>query len=367
MTQFLDRLSAEVARRVGPLDRIRRSLDAMVRGFTRGRGSRPLDYLSTPDARRAYLALYAVPNAARMLWVIDRIGGGLSPGERALDVGAGTGSSALALAARSAKDSEIVLLDQSEPALEVAAELFSELFPDGPRVTCTRGDLDDESGKKNLPRGPFRIVTAGHVLNELLPRRGRDPGPARDLALTLARRAGTLVITEPAQRIPSRSLSKIRAALLEAGHGPIGPCPHHARCPVLAPKKQDWCVTDVPFERTGIVTEVDELLGLDRRKLTVSWLAATKKAKPRPAGTAEVLSEAMRTKDGPLYYLCTARGRIALAPGQMPNPPFLRGELIRLPKDPRPEGRDRSGAPRIKVNPKWIGRSESGEGSAAPA
>ena len=44
------------------------------------------------------------------------------------------------------------------------------------------------------------VTVAGHVLNELLPKRGRDPGPARDLALKLARRSGTLVILEPAQR-----------------------------------------------------------------------------------------------------------------------------------------------------------------------
>jgi len=352
--ELTERLAVEVQRRVGPPAKIRKALETLHAGFTTDRGRRAPDYQKTTEDCHAYLALSGVTNSVRTEHVLRRHRLGLKAGERGLDVGAGIGVSALALAAHSNPKSEIYLVDQSAPALELAEQLFRSIFPDGPRVVTRRADLTKEA--RALPGGTFAVTVAGHVLNELLPRRGRDPGPARDLALTLARRSGTLVILEPAQRVASRALSRVRGALLEARLGVIGPCPHSDRCPVLAPGAKDWCVVDVPFRRPPVVAAVDDILDLDRRSITVSYLALSKQARDPKGAVMEVLSEPMRSKHGTVIYLCSARGRVALTLPTPPKPTLHRGTRIRLPKSAKPSGKDKSGAPRVRVELEEIER-----------
>jgi ribosomal protein RSM22 (predicted rRNA methylase) len=344
---FMARLAKETGRVAEAAGKLKEPLERLHRGFTTNRGKRAPDYLVTPRDASAYLLLSGLTNAARASFVLRRHQLALSEGERALDVGCGVGITSLALAARSHRDSEIILVDQSEPALELAEKLFAKLFPEGPRVKTRKADLARDV--KALPGGTFAVTLAGHVLNELHPRRGRDPGPARDLAVSLAKRSGTLVITEPAQRVPARALARIRGALLEAKFGILGPCSHSGRCPTLAPGAKDWCVVDVPFARPPIVADVDELLDLDRRRLTVSYLAASRSARDPRGGILEVLSEPMRSKHGTVIYLCGARGRVALTLPTPPRPSLFRGNRIRLPKGAKPSGKDKSGAPRIRV------------------
>ncbi|MEN8149845.1 MAG: small ribosomal subunit Rsm22 family protein [Planctomycetota bacterium] len=344
---FMARLAEQVAGIAGPAAKLKDALEYLHRGFTTGRGRRAPDYLVTPRDAKAYLALSGLTNAARASFVLHRHRLALGEGERALDVGCGVGVTALALAARSHPKSEIVLVDQSEPALELAQKLFAKLFPDGPRVKTRKADLARDA--KALPGGTFAVTMAGHVLNELHPRRGRDPGPARDLAVSLAKRSGTLVITEPAQRVPARALARIRGALLEAKFGILGPCPHSGRCPTLAPGAKDWCVVDVPFQRPPVVADVDGVLDLERTRLTVTYLAVSKSARDPRGGVLEVLSEPMRGKHGTVIYLCGARGRVALTLPTPPKSPLYRGNRIRLPKGAKPSGKDKSGAPRIRV------------------
>jgi hypothetical protein len=354
VSDFLERLAATAERIVGPVEPLKAEIESLHAGFTIRRGRRAPDYQKTGKDCRAYLALAGVTNAARAAHVLSRHGLWLREGERGLDVGAGIGVSALALAARSHPDSEIHLVDRSRPALDLAERLFAELFPEGPKVVTRSSDLTQDD--RALPGGTFRVTLAGHVLNELLPPRGRDPGPARSVALALARRSGTLVILEPAQRVSSRALSRVRGALLESRTGILGPCPHTGRCPVLKVGATDWCVIDVPFSRPKIVAQVDELLNLSRRSLTVSYLAVRKGARDPGRGTHEVLSKPMWTKSGSVIYLCGPRGRIALALPLPPKPPLKRGDRIRLPKGARSEGRDKSGAPRIRLETDAIER-----------
>ena len=350
--RFLSALSRAVARRAAPLERLRAELTALLEGFTGHRGSRPSDYLATGNARAAYLASIGLPNAARAHFVLRRSGAGLRAGEHGLDFGAGPGTSALALAALSDPDSEILLVDKSADALEDARQLFAELFPNGPRVSTLRQDYSAGTGA--LPPGPFRTVIAGHVLNELLPRRGRAPGDALLLAEALAGATGpegTLVLVEPAQRIPSLALSKVRAALIRGGLQPVGPCTHAGPCPVLARGAKDWCVIDVPWKRPAPVEEADRILNTDRRRLAVSYLALSRAARPAGASEVEVLSGLMTVEDGALLYLCSDKGRLVARFPRRPKKPFPRGTRLLLPKNATPDGRDRTGAPLYRLAP----------------
>ena len=77
------------------------------------------------------------------------------------------------------------------------------------------------------------------------------------------------------------------------------------------------------------------------------------------ANMMEVLSEPMRSKHGTVIYLCGARGRVALTLPTPPKPPLYRGNRIRLPKGAKPSGKDKSGAPRIRVGLDGIERVTS--------
>jgi ribosomal protein RSM22 (predicted rRNA methylase) len=351
---FLEALAEEAARRVGPLKALKADLAALHEGFTSARGGRATDYLRSGRMRSAYLASFTVPNAARAWHVLERIGAGLGPGENALDAGAGTGAAALALAALSHPDSEIVLADHSAPALDLAVSLFGVLFPNGPRVTTTLTDV-----RGGLPPGRFKTVLAGHLLNELLPPRGRGLGEAFPLARTLADRTarpGALVFLEPAQRIPSRALSLLRDRLMASGFWPTFPCTHAAGCPVLSPRAKDWCVVDVPFDRPELIVEVDRLLGTKRQRLTVSALALSRTAEKISDRTVEVLSEPMRGEKEILLYLCGKSGRLVVRLPRAPREPLPRGSRLLLPENARPDGRDRTGAPSYRLRPEELVR-----------
>ncbi len=351
---FIQALAEEAARRVGPIKALGKDLTALHEGFTSARGGRAPDYLRSGRMRSAYLASFTVPNAARAYHVLEAAGAGLGPGENALDAGAGTGAAALALAALSHPDSDIVLVDQSAPALELAVGLFRTLFPDGPRVATTLTDV-----REKLPPGPFKTVMAGHLLNELLPRRGHGLGVAFPLARSLAKRTaghGALIFLEPAQRIPARALSTLRDRLIRTGFRPMFPCTHAAGCPVLSPRARDWCVVDVPFDRPQLTAEVDRLLGTRRQKLTVSALALSKTTGRAPDRAVTVISESMRAGNETLLYLCAPSGRLVV---RLPRPPkerLPRGTRLLFPARARPDGRDRSGAPSFRLNPEELVR-----------
>lgn len=346
MKEFLEKLDAAVRKRAGSLRGLRSELDNLHAGFTGQRGRRAPGYLDTADSARAYLASFTLPNAARARLALDRMRGGLKKGESALDVGAGTGAAALALASRSDPDSRIVLLDTSPTVLQEATRLFGALFPRGPRVETRVADLSE-----GLPGESFECIMMGHVLNELLPRRGRGPGDALAAAKDAARRlppSGKLLVLEPAQRVPSRALCQVRQALLGDGLTPLGPCTHAAGCPVIEDKGDAWCVTDVYWKRPPITRTVDQIVGIDRRRLTVSWLGLTRAAAP-PTEKYEVLSRPMHAKKGWILYLCGKEGRIAAIMDTKPAPPPPRGSHVTLPKNARAEGRDRSGSPLVRI------------------
>jgi ribosomal protein RSM22 (predicted rRNA methylase) len=351
---FIETLAALATKRAGRLSGLKRDLELIHEGFTSGRGGRPADYLRSEKARLAYLASIAIPNTARALHVLRASGAELTKGQRALDAGAGTGAAALALASRSHPDSEIVLVDQSEPALELAAELFARLFKKGPRVTTVVADV-----RQDLPPGRFDTVLAGHLLNELLPRRGRAFGDALTVARTLAGRTaekGRLIFLEPAQRIPSRALSGIREKLVSTGLRPIFPCTHAGPCPVLAPRAKDWCVVDVPFKRPPLVVQVDQMLGTNRGRLTLSCLVLSRVPAAVPDRAAEILSEPMKAGEDTLLYLCGPRGRLVVRLPRRPRGPLPRGSWVLLPKNARPSGKDRTGAPLFRLAPEDLVR-----------
>ena len=155
---------------------------------------------------------------------------------RMLDLGAGTGAAGDAARAYFGGDLELISVDQVPLVSSVRAADVTDVPLMARLVT---------SG------GPFDLVLAAHVINELLLNEGPVDRAAR-LATLLGRwcqvllaDGGALVVVEPALRATSRVLLRIRDHLLAAGLHVVAPCFFTGPCPALL-RDRDWCHDSAP-------------------------------------------------------------------------------------------------------------------------
>lgn len=155
---------------------------------------------------------------------------------RMLDLGAGTG--AAGEAARSHFDGKLELVSVDQVPL--LPSVLAMDVTDVPALSraASRG-------------GPFDLVVAAHVLNELF----LDQEPAQRSARLselvgrwcqrLLSDGGNLVLIEPALRETSRMLLAVRDQLLASGLHIVAPCFLTAPCPALL-RERDWCHDAAP-------------------------------------------------------------------------------------------------------------------------
>ena len=110
----------------------------------------------------------------------------LSSGGRALDVGAGTGDMAIALARRNPADAHITGVDFSDGMLAIGREKIKRLGLDG-RIELLRGDGQG----LDFPDGMFDVVTSAWVVRNL----SDIPGGFREMR-RVARPGGRVVCLE---------------------------------------------------------------------------------------------------------------------------------------------------------------------------
>ena len=202
--------------------------------FTDARPRNLPDYLSQPKFRSSYLLYFLPLQAAKFVSLF-----GLHPKAvdsaldraresgvlRVADLGAGpaTASIALLLHLLGRKDElpgtiEFVLFDRNASILKDGAALIeriSESFPRSRgrvRVRSVSGDLWPALLRE---RDPFSLSIFGHALNESFPTRDGepDPRPFRHL-FSLTEKGGGTLWAEPASRVPSQTLSKLRDFLI---------------------------------------------------------------------------------------------------------------------------------------------------------
>jgi ribosomal protein RSM22 (predicted rRNA methylase) len=201
------------------------------------------------------------------------------PARQIVDWGCGSAIGARSLLAYTPEGSfdRVVLWDHSP-----VATTFAEAAIHARRPGQTVQVADPE---QVVVDGGFVLVVS-HVLNEL------DPA-GRAALLALARRAAAVLWVEPGTSDDSRALIAVREELRTEFHS-WAPCPHDARCGLLAEvNARHWChhfarPPTEAFTESGWA-EFGRRLGVDLRSLPYACLVLDRRAPARAAGMARLI------------------------------------------------------------------------------
>ena len=279
-----------------------RGIKKLSAGFGGGRNIAGRRYLDDPALLGAYLLFFGPISERQAQSALRRSGIAALEG-RALDVGTGVGSVARALVASGI--GEVVALDHSDAAVHLAKEWV------GPALTPRTW-----TPEMPFPEGSFRIVSFGHVLNELWK---REPDRVARRVAIIERAAaqlaadGQIFVLEPATHAINREMLELRDALAAAGWRIDAPCIRQAFCPALAAGVA--CHADVPGAADREHEALARLARLPKDTLAYGWLLV------RPPGPltvdprdVRVVSERLRNKAGrERFVVCGVEGRFSLS------------------------------------------------------
>lgn len=143
-----------------------------------------------------------------------------------------------------------------------------------------------------------------------------------------------VLILEPSSRTQGRQLMAWRKELLEKGYYIWAPCTHQMACPLLEMSKSDWCHDRILLRRPDWLIRLEDLLPLDNRSLTFSYLMASRIAPPEFSG-ARIIGDTLEEKGKTRQALCRGPKREFLSwlkkEGRAPLIP--RGSRIELPTE----------------------------------
>lgn len=313
-------MRAEIERLAGgPLDakrigRIGEALDELHKRFV---SELPPEtqpaYLKSPLSLAAYLAWFHPASVAQVQRALVEVRPPDGAELRVLDVGSGPGPASLAVgrwAAAHRRTVAVTACEQSPLALESAKKTWDPSLGTFTGKTWVAGEP--------LPAGPFDVIVASHVLNELFPdasaRLDKRAEFAQDLASRLSP-GGLLVLVEPALKRTGRELLVVRDRLLTKGLSVLAPCFLQGACPAIA-RPRDWCHADRPWDPPALALEVGKLAGLGRESLKYAYVILTNRpadpTRTKDQALFRVVSEPLPEKGKKRYFACGPSGRHAL-------------------------------------------------------
>jgi ribosomal protein RSM22 (predicted rRNA methylase) len=204
-----------------------------------------------------------------------------------VDLGAGTGSMAWAVATELPSVGAVTLLEQSAEAVRLGrAILGATTLPVLQRATWRAWQLRNDgspSDPGSLPAAD--LATVSYVLGELT-----DAQQAALVALA-ARAAATVVLVEPGTPAGHRRILAARERLLAAGYLLAAPCPHASACPLAA--VGDWCHFAARLPRSATHRQAKGAeLGYEDEKF--SYVAAVRPGLAGPGAPPDPLPPAAR-------------------------------------------------------------------------
>lgn len=252
--------------------------------------------------------LAKVGGVLHQLQRLGRVPGGRSL--RVLDLGAGLGGTALGASRWFAQHGDADRLQVVSVEQHSSLSRGAQLLADG--ASSLSGEfcpVDFHALPRDIldgaiaEHGPFDLIVAGFVLNELFPGLAAEERE-QQLAGLLQRWAGwlrddgVLVVLEPALKQVSRSLSAVRDRVQEEGAASVlAPCARSGPCPMLEGSR-DWCHADLPLGLPEPLVPIAREAGLRWERLTYSYLVLGRSALPEV--TLDASTQRVRMVSQPL-------------------------------------------------------------------
>jgi ribosomal protein RSM22 (predicted rRNA methylase) len=208
-----------------------------------------------------------------------------------VDLGAGSGASALAWAFAGAR--RLTLVERSGAALAMAKRLLAGL------------DVTVDARAGDLQHAPV-IAGASHASAAFVVGELNDDV---DVAALLERVApgAAMVVVDAGDRPRARRLQQVRDALVQQQDVVVfGPCPHRDPCPALL-RERDWCHDRVDKGLTERLAAFARLVGRDDVHMSLSWLCWGP-GRPTAAPGVVVIGEPRREKGRARLPVCGPHG-----------------------------------------------------------
>lgn len=265
-------------------------------------------YMKDVESLAAYLSWFFPASAAQVERALAEVEPPPERHLRLLDVGAGPGPASFGVArwaARHRRTVDALALEQAPRALASLEKMWSA------------GQVQTRAWTAGapLPEGPFEVIVASHVLNELFLDAASPLDARTAFCFELSRRlapGGLLVLVEPALKRTGRELLVVRDRLLQQGLKVQAPCLMQAACPAIV-RSRDWCHADRPWTPPGWSLEVGRRAGVARDSLKFSYVILSREPAVRhERAVFRIVSEPMPEKGKKRFFGCGPAGRQAL-------------------------------------------------------
>jgi ribosomal protein RSM22 (predicted rRNA methylase) len=218
----------------------------------------------------AYLAHFgprAVVAVARAIGALPDAGPAAIRGAHVVDVGAGSGASALPWLAAGAR--RVTLIEQSARALTLAGDLLRACYPDAV-VDIVRADAHAATAVRGASHLQAAFVV-GEWSDEVA-----HPTAVRAWLARLAPTAPTTVLVDAGDHPRARRLQTLRDAwVVDDDVTLFGPCPHRDPCPALV-RGRDWCHDIVNKRLPEQLAAFARSVGRDDASMATSWLSLSR-------------------------------------------------------------------------------------------
>ena len=284
-------------------------------------------YLKKHEQRRAYLLYYVTTNFLK-LWPPLRELAQSGFFDRAeinhLDVGSGPGTAAFGLwsfldSVGSASTCNTLLTDSlSENLIEAekAVRPFTKRVSTTTSLATATWDLRNAGPvlERVQENAQYDLITMMNVINEL-PEDVDDT--LIDRLLSMLRDDGAIVMIEPSTRELSRRALRFRDRMVEHKAFVYAPCTRDGGCPALI-DHDNWCHTDVRWERPAFIKFIDDLAGTLRLSLKYTYgvflkqdrnLSDLHQEERNYSTTGRIVSEVFLEKGRTRLILCNQEGR----------------------------------------------------------
>ena len=179
--------------------------------------------------------------------------------------------------------------DAKRPTMKISsAQQSLELFK-SPRLAADAPDVasDDQT-----------LVILSYVLTEA--------HSAATLERLLLRnpKLEAIAILEPSTSEDARRLQALRPLLIKHGFNLWAPCTHEKECPLLKDSDRDWCHDRLIPQVPSWWKEIEAGLPMKNRTVTVSYLLARKKPRPRLDQQVRVIGDRLDEKTKVRQMIC---------------------------------------------------------------